>query len=81
LDPKGAHLISKDAGRKLLDIRDEKGQRKVLVRLITEGKWNEHIQKVGTAGYTVWSVFKSTGKLRARPVATLADAVDAALKA
>ncbi len=81
LDPKGEHLISKDAGRKLLDIRDEKGQRKVLVRLITAGKWNEQRQKVGTSGYTVWSVFRSTGRLRARPVATVAEAVDAALKA
>ncbi len=80
LDPKGGHLIFKDAGRKLLDIRDEKGQRKLLVRLITEGKWNEHLQKVGPGGYTVWSVFRSTSKLRARTVATVADAVDAALK-
>ncbi len=81
IDPKGDHLIMKDAGRKLLDIRDEKGQRKVLVRLITAGKWNDQVQKIGTTGYTVWSVFKSTGKLRARPVATVAEAVSAALKA
>ena len=71
----------KDAGRKLLDIRDEKGQRKVLVRLITAGKWNDQVQKIGTTGYTVWSVFKSTAKLRARPVQTVAEAISVALKA
>lgn len=80
IDPKGDHLIHKDAGRKLLTIRDEKGQRKVLVRLITEGKWNDQVQNIGSSGYTVWSVFKSTGKLRARPVPTIAEAVSAALK-
>ena len=30
LDPKGDNLITKDAGRKLLNIQDEKGNRKVL---------------------------------------------------
>jgi type III restriction enzyme len=80
IDPKGGHLLTDAAWRKLLDIRDEKGQRRVLVRLISEGKWNDEIQKVGPAGYTVWSVLKTTGKLRARPVATVAEAVAAALK-
>jgi type III restriction enzyme len=80
VDPKGGHLLREAAWRKLLDIRDEKGQRRVLVRLISENKWNDQIQKVGPAGYTVWSVVKSTGKLRARNVATIADAVIAALK-
>ncbi len=80
IDPKGGHLLMQAAWRKLLDIRDEKGQRRVLVRLISEHKWNDQIQQLGPAGYTVWSVVKSTGKLRARPVATVAEAVSAALK-
>jgi hypothetical protein len=81
LDPEGGHLLAKDAWRKLLDIRDDKGQRRVLVRLISEGKWNEAILKMGPKGSTVWSAVKSTGRLRAKNVATAAEAVEAPLKA
>ena len=80
IDPKGGHLLAKDAWRKLMDIRDEKGQRKVLVRLISAGKWNEAVQQVGNKGFTVWSMAKTTGKLKAKHAATAADAVEAALK-
>lgn len=80
IDPKGGHLLAKDAWRKLLDIQDEKGQRRILVRLISEGKWTEQIRQIGRKGFTVWSVFRSTGKLRAKHVATIAEAVEAALK-
>jgi type III restriction enzyme len=70
----------KDAWRKLLDIRDEKGNRKVLVRFISKGKWTDDIKQVGSEGLTVWSMTKTTGKVKARPVATAAEAVSAALK-
>jgi type III restriction enzyme len=80
LDPKGGHLLMKDAWRKLLDIRDEKGNRKVLVRFISKGKWTDDIKQVGSEGLTVWSMTKTTGKVKARPVATAAEAVSAALK-
>jgi type III restriction enzyme len=80
IDPKGGHLLKKDAGRKLLNIRDEKGQRKVAVRLIAEGKWNEQVQELGKTGYTVWSAVKATGQPKARHVQTVADAVATALK-
>jgi len=81
IDPKGGHLLTKDAGRKLLDIRDEKGHRKVLVRFITRGKWTDDVKHVGSAGLTVWSMTKTTGKVRARPVSTVTEAVTVALKA
>jgi type III restriction enzyme len=80
IDPKGGHLLAQDAMRKLLDIRDDKGQRKVLVRFISSGKWNDDIKQLGSNGFTVWSMTKTTGKVRARPVATIAAAVEAALK-
>lgn len=80
LDPKGGHLLSQDAVRKLLDIRDEKGQRKVLVRLLSKGKWNDDIKQVGHTGLTVWSMTKTTAKVKARTVATVSAAVEAALK-
>jgi len=80
LDPKGGHLLEKDAWRKLLDIRDEKGNRKVLVRFISKGRWTDDIKHVGPTGLTVWAMTKTTAKLKARPVATAADAVATALK-
>ena len=80
IDPKGGHLLAKDAWRKLLDIRDEKGNRKVLVRFISTGKWTDDMKHVGANGLTVWAMTKTTGKVKARPVATIADAVAAALK-
>lgn len=80
IDPKGGHLLASDAYRKLLDIRDEKGQRKVLVRLISEGKWDDQAQKLGPSGFTVWSAVKATGKPRARHFPEVTEAVSAALK-
>nr|WP_294552939.1 hypothetical protein [uncultured Rhodopila sp.] len=80
LDPKGGHLLARDAYRKLLNIQDEKKNRRVLVRLISVGKWTEAIQEVGKKGFTVWSMTKNTGRLRAKHVATEAEAVEAALK-
>ena len=62
------------------DIRDEKKNRRVLVRLISKGKWTEVIQQVGPKGYTVWSVARTTGRPRAKHVGTAAKAVEAALK-
>ena len=80
IDPKGGHLLAKDAWRKLLDIRDEKGNRKVLVRFISAGKWTDDMKHVGSNGLTVWAMTKTTGKVKARPVATVTDAVAMALK-
>lgn len=80
IDPKGGHLLASDAWRKLLDIRDEKGQRKVLVRLISEGRWDDQAQKLGPSGFTVWSAVKATGKPRARHYPGVTEAVSAALK-
>ena len=80
IDPKGGHLLQKDAGKKLLSIQDEKGQRKVLVRFISTGRWNDQMQQLSPSGFTVWSMTKTTGKIKAKPVATVEDAVEAALK-
>lgn len=80
LDPKGGHLLAKDAWRKLLDIRDEKGQRKVLVRFISQGRWTDELKHIDSTGLTVWSMTKTTGKIRARPVKTLEEAVATSLK-
>lgn len=80
LDPKGGHLLKKDAGRKLLNIQDEHGDRRVYVRFISEGKWDENAEKVGPKGFTVFSITRTTGRIKAKHVQTVAEAVEAALK-
>ena len=79
LDPKAPMLVQSDAGRKLLDVHDGDGKRKLLVRLIAVGRWNEQNQRTGTKGFTVWALSRG-GKLKPRCVATAAEAVEAALK-
>ncbi len=79
LDPKGAHLISEDAGRKLLAIRDEHGQQRVLVRLITEGKWTSSpIRRASPGGFSVWRM-GNAGQLRCTHHGTAEDAIQKAL--
>jgi hypothetical protein len=80
IDPMGGLLLAKDAWRKLLDIRDENGNRKVLVRFISAGKWTDNMEHVGSNGLTVWAMTETTGKVKARLVATVADAVAMAFK-
>jgi type III restriction enzyme len=80
LDPKGGHLLAGDAGKKLMNIQDEKGQRKVVVRFISEGRFNDDLQKLGSNGFTVFSSVKSTGKIRAKAVTDAKEAVEVALK-
>ncbi len=79
LDPKGDHLIGKDAGLKLLDIRDEKGARRIIVRLITQGRWSDPKTKTSPEGLTVWSMSKA-GKPKPKHCSTIEDAVVASLK-
>jgi type III restriction enzyme len=82
LDPKSRLLIGTDAGRKLMDIKDEKGQRKVVVRLITKGKWDAATFKPDPSvksGYSVWSVNKH-GIIRAQHCPSIKRAAEVCLK-
>lgn len=79
IDPKAGMLVRQDAGRKLLNIHDGSGRRKLLVRLIATGKWDDRVQKVGPSGYTVWTLSRG-GKLNPRHAANVAQAVDMALR-
>jgi hypothetical protein len=75
IDPKGDHLIQKDAARKLLNIRDEFGRQRVVVRLVTEGEWDaDPIKPRGGGGYSVWRI-TSGAQLRCTHHATAEDAV------
>jgi type III restriction enzyme len=80
IDPKGKHLLSADATRKLLAIRDENGKQRVIVRLISDGRWtHEPIKQVGPAGWTVWRL-STSGQLRCTHHATPDEAVRKALE-
>lgn len=56
IDTKGDHLIVEDAGRKLLFIDKSGGGPDLVIRLVTQGTWNDRIEKQNRNGYTVWSV-------------------------
>ncbi|WP_198120323.1 DEAD/DEAH box helicase family protein [Massilia rhizosphaerae] len=79
LDPKNHLLIGTDAGRKLLDIHDEYGKKKVVVRLITKGKWDEVTMRcISDNGYSVWSL--RSGVVRAVYCATIKKVIEVCLK-
>ena len=81
IDPKGGFLLQTEAGRKLLAIRDEKGQQRVLVRFITEGTWsNDTMKQTGKSGVAVWRM-TAAGQVRCTNHATVKDAVLQALQA
>ena len=61
LDTKGSHLIIKDSERKLFCI--EKAYKEgpdLLVRLISEKKYNEQGEVLDNKGYTVWKLKQGT---------------------
>jgi type III restriction enzyme len=78
LDPKGTHLINDAAGRKLLEMRDEKGRQKVVVRLLTEGQWQDPSHQKSTQGFSVWSI--QAGSIKPRHYKSIPDAIQGALK-
>jgi type III restriction enzyme len=81
LDPKGAHLVREAAGRKLLNIRDEKDKQRVLVRFFTEGKWEtpDPKDRKSRDGITVFSL-GNAGTVRTRHYPSIEKAVEGALK-
>ena len=57
IDTKGDHLIVEDASRKLFLIDQVEPGPKLLIRLVTEGKWDSNFSKAsGSTGYTVWTL-------------------------
>lgn len=78
IDPKGDHLITEDAGRKLFYI-DKVGKGPALkIRLVTQGKWRKDITKENNQGYTVWLL--KHGKPFPIPCVTADEAVKECLK-
>jgi len=57
---KGDHLIKEDSARKLFHVKKLGKGPDVSIRLVTKGEWNNQIQKIGSAGYTVWILKNGT---------------------
>jgi type III restriction enzyme len=75
IDTTGGHLLKEKTGRKLLSIRTAKPSvGRLIVRLVSEGKWNSDVEQEDTAGYTVWGR-KQDDSLRAIHVESLEAAV------
>jgi type III restriction enzyme len=56
IDTKGDHLIVEDSGRKLFYISKIGKGPDVIIKLVTQGKWDEKIQKIAKDGYSVWTL-------------------------
>jgi type III restriction enzyme len=57
IDTKGRHLLPKDASRKLPCIAYPDGlERKLRIRFVSEGRWNQSVELEEKDSYTVWGV-------------------------
>lgn len=79
IDTKGDHLIFEDAGRKLFSIEKSGNGPDLLIRLITAGTWNSHVEKTSPDGFTVWGL--KNGRQHPYPVADISEAVKQCLAA
>lgn len=77
LDTKGKHLLTDAVARKLFDVRED-GRTRLCVRFITPGHQDDLHSRVSAGGFTVWSLHQ--GAPRPRKVATMAEAVQEALR-
>lgn len=78
IDTKGDHLIVEDAGRKLLFVNKVGSGPDLVIRLVTQGKWNDRFEKLGRDGYSVWSL--RNGKPHPVHIDTAGRAVAACLR-
>jgi type III restriction enzyme len=75
IDTTGGHLLQEKTGRKLLSISPAKATGgRLVVRLVSEGKWNADVEQEDSDGYTVWGQ-KQDRSLRATHVESVAAAV------
>ena len=81
IDTKGEHLIYEESNRKLFDIEKIEDGTELLVRLVTEGKWDarQMTRDPTSTGYSVWSL--KHGKPHALHCRTAVEAVQACLEA
>lgn len=80
IDPKGPQLLSKDAGRKTMNITSTRGDIRILSRLISPGKWTSELRSNGPGGYTVWRWEPASSSIKSRHFATVDAAAAYALR-
>jgi type III restriction enzyme len=54
IDTKGDHLIVNDSSRKLFTLEKRGNGPDLVIKLVTQGKWNDDRRKINDDGYTVW---------------------------
>lgn len=74
LDTKGNHLIHTDSARKLFYLEKACDGKDLVIKLISEKKYNNHGQVVDQKGYTIWQV--KQGQISPITCTTIKEAVD-----
>ncbi len=77
LDTKGNHLIAEDSNRKLFCIEKACEGKELIVKLISEKRYNERQEVIDTTGYTVWMI--KQGNVSPITCSTLKEAVNICL--
>lgn len=79
IDTTGGHLLKDKTGRKLLSIEPATGASgRLIVRLVSAGKWNANVEQEDIAGFTIWGR-KQDNTLRATHVDTVDESVERSL--
>lgn len=73
LDTKGSHLIDSDSRRKLFNIEKVCDGKDLIIKLISEKKYNDSGQVIDNSGYTIW--LTKQGIVSTLTCSTLKDAV------
>lgn len=78
LDTKGSHLIDTDSGRKLFFLEKACKGKDLIIKLVSEKKYNAQKQVIDQNGYTVWQL--KQGQISPITCSTLKEAVDICVK-
>jgi type III restriction enzyme len=80
LDTTGGHLLKDKAARKLMAIAPySKSKVRLFVKLISEGRWTDEVERTSPRGYTVWGI-RDDRRLSVLHLDDLVEVVSACLK-
>lgn len=80
IDTTGGHLLKEKTGRKLLSITPpKKDDRRIVIQLVSEDKYNPGVELEAKGGYTLWDL-RQDGAIRARHQHELNDLIHLALR-
>jgi type III restriction enzyme len=74
IDTKGDHLIVSDSSRKLFTLKKHGKGSDLIIKLVTQGQWNQDIKKINDDGYTVW--YLKNGKVTSNYCRNLESCVE-----